>query len=219
MGVARENETGGGAMLPGEADGKRMSGAPGRENTEDAQGRPHGIGREAQGVFDGIALGLMALGDLDGGAAPDGQPVLQGGGGGQRGGVDEPPNLRGIVAPRHEVVEEHIAVRDEDLAGSELEGVERGKIGIVITGEQRDRGWDRREQVSDIAPQLGGEGRIGAGPRVERIAIEDERRNSGEERVQLRQIADLTGAVAVVQIGKDAGEWTGHGKKGGRLSG
>lgn len=51
--------------------------------------------------------------------------------------------------------------------------------------------------------------RAGAG--VEGVAVEDEVRNAGEERIELREAEDAARAVAVVKVGKDADERAGHG--------
>ena len=52
--------------------------------------------------------------------------------------------------------------------------------------------------------------RVWAGTGVERIAVEDEVRDAVEERGELRESGDARGAIAVMDVGEDAGEDGGH---------
>ncbi len=206
MGVARENEPGAGTVVLSEAAGEWVGGAPGGEDAKDAERGPHGVGGEAERVFHRVAFGLVALANLRGDGAPEGEagvelPML-----GAEGGGEEAADLGGIVAPGDDVVEEDVAVRDEDAAIDEVEGVLRGEIGVVVAGEERDRGVEGGQESSEVGAEFGGVGGKGAGARVDRVAVEDEGGGAGEEGADLGEVADAAGAVAVVKVGEDAGE-------------
>lgn len=215
VGVAGQDEARLRAMTAREGGGEGGGLAPGGENAEDAEGRPHGVGGEPECVFQAVRLGLVALRDLRGDAAEEGQAVVEpvagrGREGGEAGG-DEARNRGGVAAPRDDVVEENVAVRDEDLAVGEVEGVVRGEVGVVIAGENRGGAVDGGEPVAEVGAEPGGVLGARAGAGVEGIAVEDEPGGTVEERAELREAVDAAGPVTVVEVGKDAGERGGHG--------
>lgn len=108
------------------------------------------------------------------------------------------------MAPGDDVGKKNIAMRDEDLAGGEVEAVVRREVRVVIAGDERDRGVGAAEKGVEVGTQFVGVRGIGAGAGVEGVAVEDEFGGTGEERADLREVADAAGAVAIVQVGKNA---------------
>jgi hypothetical protein len=177
MGVAGQDETSARAVATRERGREARGAAPGGEDAKDAERRPHGVGSEMQGVFEAVRFGLVALGDVRRHVAPDGEARFEslafgGWSGGQRGG-DEAGTLGSIAAPRNDVVEEDIAMRDEDPALGHVDSVYGGEVGVVIPGE--DSGWrSGGEKVDDLSPDLSSVRGAGARAAIEGIAIEDE---------------------------------------------
>lgn len=151
------------------------------------------------------------MGDEGGDAAPEGEASGEGGGDGF--GSEEPPDGGGVLAPGDDVGKKNVAVRGEDLSGREVEAVVRREVGVVIAGEECDRGLGRAEKGVELGAKFGGVRGIGAGAGVEGVAVKNEFGRTGEERADLREVADAAGAVAVVQVGKDAEERAGHGRR------
>lgn len=177
-------------------------------------GGHNGVAGEVRGVAQAARLGLVALRNRGGDAAPHGEArgELCALGSGQRGEPrgDLRTNERRILAPRDDVVVQDVAVGDEYRAAREIKHMIGGQIGVVVAGEKRDARRVICEKRQHLGTTRGGVGGGGAGARVERVAIEHEMIDTVEQRPELRQPADATGAVAVVEVGKYAGEFGGH---------
>ena len=65
-----------GAMQADEIHGKRGSRAPRFDDAQHTDGRPHGVGDEAHGVFQAVAFGLVALRDRGGDTPDDGETLV-----------------------------------------------------------------------------------------------------------------------------------------------
>lgn len=211
--VADEHEAGGGAMGGGNAGGAVRGLAPSADDLEAAPRRPNGVGGELYGVFERVGFGLVALGERSAGGAKDREsrgelsPVFDG----QRGQPVGDVGLEcgGVATPRDDVVENNVAVGDEHLAVAEVERVEVGNIRVVIPGDEGDLGGAGAEETADLGAGTGGDLRVRAGAGVEGVAVEDQPADAIEERTQLIEAAEPAGAVAVVEVGKDADE-AGH---------
>jgi len=213
--MAGENEGRLRVMEAGELGGKARGVAPRGEDAENPEGRPHGVGGEVQEVFQAIRFGLVALGNLGGDAAPDGEACGEVGAGG---GVElgefsggETGDAGGIATPGDDVVEDDVAVGDENLAVGEREFVDDGNIGVVVAGDDGDRESCGCYPRKDFSTEFGGKSGAGASAGIEGVSVKDEVRRAVEQWTELREAVHATSVVAIVDVREDAGKGAGHG--------
>ncbi len=94
---------------------------------------------------------------------------------------------RRVLAPRHDVVVEDVAVRGEDRTVRQIERVVRREIGIMVAGEKGDARRVCGEKREHVVANLRRVSRRRAGAGVERVTVEHEVIDAGEQRAQLRE--------------------------------
>jgi len=100
-------------------------------------------------------------------------------------------------------------VRHEHAAAGEFERVVRREVGVMIAGEKRGCGGGG--EFLHFGTARVGMFRTGTGAGVERVAVEHEPCDALEQGAQLGEPVDAAGTVAVVDVGKNADEFGGHG--------
>ena len=114
------------------------------------------------------------------------------------------------MAPRHDVVEKDVAMRDKHFAPGEVEVMQRRKIGVVIAAEKRRRGSVARDKIHHRGVALGRVRRIGPHARVERISVQDDMRHPVEQRTELVQPNDTAGVIAEMDVRENARDGNRH---------
>jgi hypothetical protein len=123
---------------------------------------------------------------------------------------DAARNQSRVVTPRHDVIEEDITVRDKHLATGEVEVMQRGKIGVVISAEKRRHGRVARKEIHHGSVALGRVRRIGTRPGVEGIAVQYDVRNSVKKRAELSQSIDPARVIAEMDVRENARKGNRH---------
>ena len=98
----------------------------------------------------------------------------------------------------------------EDLPAGEVEVVAGGEIGIVVARDQREARDALRAEREQFRPATLGMSGMRRGARVDRVAVEHEVLHPLQQRIQFLQPAEPAGVVAVMEVGKDAGQPRGH---------
>jgi hypothetical protein len=144
MSVTAEHKRRGGSMTSRELRRLPRCDAPGVHHAQNSRRRPYRVGEVVQRKLETVALRLMPLRDRAGDPAEDFEPTiqivmlrrgyrLQFRGNSLR-------DQAGVVTPRHDVVEENVAMRDKYPPVGEVEMVEIRKVSVVIAAEKRHHG-------------------------------------------------------------------------------
>ena len=183
---------------------------PRAQDAEGAQWRPNRVGSETKEIFQAVRLRLVALESRGSDPAPERKAriesvTLRRWELGEAGG-DARRNERGVAAPRDDVVVEDVTVGQENAAVREVEGMAGRQIGVVVAGDEGDARHLGLKELERGCAVPGGLAIIRAGAGVERIAVEHEMPDPGEERPELREIAEAGRAITEMKVGEDAGE-------------
>ena len=187
---------------------------PGVHHSQDSGRRPDRVRDVVEGELETVSFRLMTLRTGSGDPADDVETAIEIV---MRGRGDFPQFLRDpsrdqnrVVTPRHDVVEEDVAVRDKHFASGEVEVVERREIGVVVAAEERRAGRVAREKIHHRGVTLGRVRRIGPHARVEGISIQDNVRHSVEQRAELGQSIDAAGVIAEMDVRENARDGNRH---------
>lgn len=85
--------------------------------------------------------------------------------------VDAGAEVRGVPAPGYDVLENDVAMRDEDLATGEIDPVVVGDIWIVVACKQGDRGGAGGKVGIYFSANPSGVLRVGTVAGVERVPV------------------------------------------------
>jgi hypothetical protein len=156
----------------------------------------------------------MPLRNRDRDIPPEIEPLLQGQlFAGLDPAADSLADDRGVASPRHNLVEKNISVQHDYLPAGEFDHMPRGDVRVMIAGEQRHRCRRRARKrincLTALERMLGSVTRA----RVERVAVQHDTVDIVEQRPQLLQPANPAGAVAKVDVGKNADGVSGHGNR------
>lgn len=186
---------------------------PGPPDAPDAGDGPDGVAQEPGKVFQPVALALVALGDAPGGLAVNLEQLRQA----QRFATEGLAEVshpfsrdRRIVAPRHDVVKEHVAMRHHHRAAGEILRVKTGNVGIVIPGDESHAGGMALNE--GLKGRLERSGVIRGRPRtgVDGVAVAEKQVGTVKQRAQLIERMHGAGTIAVVQVGDDADNGLSH---------
>lgn len=197
-----------------EVRGEARAVAPRAQHVGDPLWRPHGVAEELKQMLPRVSFGLVALRDRAGHSPHGGQTsigvvaefrreLLQ-----LRG--EARPHKRCVVAPRHDVIKEDVAMRHPNFPAAEFELMRRREVGVVVAGEEGDRGRVAGKELEDGRADFRGVRGVGARAGVEGIAVQNEMVDAVEQRAQLRQACKAARPFAEMQIGDDAEERGGH---------
>ncbi len=214
MGVADQDEARPRSVPSGEIRRPGRQDLPRAQDLQGSMGRPHAVGQVAEQVAQTVPLRLVPLRTGVGHASEDRQPVIQivALGHGQTSQLrgDAPARQPGVAAPRHDIFEKNIPVKGKHRPGAEVEVMLRGKIGVVVPGDESGRGHAISEEACNRGAAFGGVGGRRTRARIQGVAVQDHVRYTVEQGPELGEPMHPAGAVTEMQVGKDADEFAGH---------
>lgn len=202
------------SMAAREVRGEARAVAPRAQHCGDPLRRPHGVAEELEQMLPRVSFGLVALRNRAGHSAHGGQTSV----GIIAAACGELLQLRGearahercVVAPRHDVLKEDVAMRHPNFSAAEFELMRRREVGVVVAGEEGDGRRVAGKELEDGRANFRGVRGVGARAGVERVAVEHEVLHAIEQRAQLRQAREAARPFAEMKIGNDAEEGGGH---------
>lgn len=204
MSVAEYDDAGAGTFGEGQAAGERGGGAPHPKHREQPAGRNQRV-HEADGTREQAAIEVIVgerqrmagetmaakacVDEIRALCGPIERMLLQPSG-----------HFLAKAAPRGDVFEEHIAVRDPYAIVVERKLGLRRDVGIMVAAEKRDAGRVLGKKAACLGDKRSGGVVLG----IERIAVQDDLIRAREQRCERLQTVQGALPVAVMQVGKDA---------------
>lgn len=101
-------------------------------------------------------------------------------------------------------------MRNPDRPVGEFQLVLIAEVRVVISRDERGRRGVLAYKRGQLLPARGRVSRVSSRTGIKTVPVEDQPLGSGQERTQLRQAPNAAGMLAVVEVGKNAGDGAGH---------